>query len=220
MVSLFKQWNKRKIFCIGLHKTGTTSLHEMAIKNGFKAIHSIEWMYNYEDLKKFNFFSDGGSHFDDINEIDFEYLYYKFPNSRFILQTRNTRDWVISKCKHAGWHSSTEIEKDDINKINHNDWEYKSLLTVRKYVEHKINYEKKVENFFRQNDNSRLIKINITNQKSSNGDLERLVKFLKLKKGIINLPHSNKSSEKKMPNELIKFIDSILKEIYTSEQQI
>lgn len=184
---------KNKVFCIGLHKTGTTTLADYFKKYGFEATHTVDWQNNHNKLEQFEFFSDGGSHFDSINEFDFKQLAETYPNSKFILQTRDTEKWVISKLKHAGWNETTEIQPDDIEKIKHDDWTYKSLLTVKKFIEHKFNYERKVKDFFETHAPNRLLVIDVTNKEMQANELNRLKTFLKLKSiGGVQLPHSNK----------------------------
>lgn len=113
---------KNKVFCIGLHKTGTTTLGNWAREYGFHSTHSIDWIKEDWKLQTFDFFSDGGSHFDNINEFDVQKLFYKYPKALFILQTRDSKKWIISKLKHAGWSENTFLEEDNIEKIRHEDW--------------------------------------------------------------------------------------------------
>jgi len=199
---------KNKVFCIGLHKTGTSTLADYFREFGFYPTHSTDWIIDSSKLKKFNFFSDGGSHFDDVNEFDFESLFHTYKHSKFILQTRDTEKWVISKLKHAGWNEDTEIQEDDFTKIAHDTWTYKSLLTVQKFIEHKINYEKKVLSFFKKNDYSRLLIVDITQKDTQSSELNKLKNYLNLKSiNKIILPHSNKrNSDVSISKNLEEFI--------------
>lgn len=205
---------KNKVFCIGLHKTGTTTLANYFTKYGFHSLHSTNWINDNFKLEKFDFFSDGGSHFDNINEFDFERLFYTYKDSKFILQTRDTKKWVISKLKHAGWNQNIQIQDDDDSKITHDDWTYKSLLTVQKFIEHKINYEKKVLSFFEEKDPNRLIVIDITQKHIQKKELIRLKNFLNLRSLFkISLPHSNKRRDSIMiPENVQKHINQIITE--------
>ncbi len=181
------------MFCIGLHKTGTTSLANYFGEFGFYPTHSTDWINDKLKLDKYDFFSDGGSHFDNINEFDFERLYNKYEHSKFILQTRDTEKWVISKIKLAGWNQDTVIQKDDPSKIIHTQWKYKSLFTLQKFIEHKFNYEKKVLSFFEKMDSNRLIIIDVTKKDTQTKELNRLKQFLRLRSiNNIVLPHSNR----------------------------
>tara|TARA_R110002020_G_scaffold417571_1_gene626722 strand:+ start:24274 stop:25020 length:747 start_codon:yes stop_codon:yes gene_type:complete len=207
-----------KVFCIGLHKTGTTTLGKVAEKYGFKSTHSTDWNTDENQLNAFEFFSDGGSHFDRQHEFNYEQLFYKYPNSRFVLQTRATKKWIISKLKHAGWNSKTIIEKDNPEKITHDLWKYKSLLTIKKFIEHKESYEQKVINFFKQNDPSRLIIIDITDKDTQEEEYKRLINYLDLKTIIPNkLPHSNKAGKKDtLASNVMIFIEDMISQTHST----
>ncbi|TXF90949.1 hypothetical protein FUA23_03880 [Neolewinella aurantiaca] len=182
-----------KVFCIGLHKTGTTTLAKYFKQHGFQVTHSTSWDRDGAMLKKYDFFSDGGSHFDGDNELDYERLFYDFRNAKFILQTRDTEKWVVSKLKHAGWRPDTEVQVDDPLKIRHEDWTYKSYLTVKRFIEHKKNYEEKVLSFFAEHGPERLLVVDITKKEEQANEIENIKKFVGLKSfSNINLPHANK----------------------------
>lgn len=210
---VFSRWQhgekEFKVFCIGLHKTGTTSLHKFAREHGFRSVHSSNWFNEPATLANNNFFSDGGSHFDGQNEFPIADFYENYPNAKFILQTRDIKEWVQSKCKHAGWKSDTTIQPDDASKLMHNEWRYKSLLTVRKFIEHKINYEKKVRDFFRDKDN--LIEIDVTDNSKREANLNKLFSFLEIEKPSSKaFPHVNKASNSvNLPKELLKLIHEL-----------
>jgi len=209
---------KNKVFCIGLHKTGTTTLAHFFRKHGFLSSHSTSWINKGWKLNLYDFFSDGGSHFDGVNELNYEMLYEKYPKSKFILQTRDTEKWVVSKLKHAGWDENTIVEADDENMIKHEFWRYKSYLTIRKFIEHKFNYEKKLTSFFEKNDSSRLIKVDITNKNTQEKVLSSLVEFIGLNSSQkISFPHSNKHKNKtKLSDEVITFINKTVAEVYAA----
>ncbi len=103
-----------KIFVIGHNKTGTTSLHKLFEKNGYKSLH---FEYGFLSHKiKMNFLSNmpllngiEESHlYSDIecpNGISYEYnlfpqLDLQNPNSYFIYNYRNIDDWISSRIKH------------------------------------------------------------------------------------------------------------------------
>lgn len=203
---------RRKVFCIGLHKTGTNSLCEFANKIGYKSLHSTDWIADQNKLKEYEFFCDGGSHFDNMNEFDFKFLFHAYPNSLFILQTRDTKEWIISKLKHAGWNKGTIIYPNDENKITHHEWKCKSLLTIEKFIQHKYNYEKKVVDFFENNDLSRLLVIDITDSRIQLREIERLMSFLKIRSfSRIAFPHANKSKTGfELSEEVLNIIDKTI----------
>jgi hypothetical protein len=206
---------EHKFFCVGLHKTGTTSIHKFAQKNGFKATHSLDWYASESIINTYNFFSDGGSHFEGQNEFPISALYHKYPNSKFILQTRNTKSWLISKCKHAGWSSNTDIQKDDEKMIQHELWKYKSKLTIAEFLKHKVSYENRVREFFREHDKSRFLEINIVDASTQKEDMEKLCDFLSIdRRNIHDFLAINKSkSNSDLSTEILNFIDDITENI-------
>lgn len=203
---------KKKVFCIGLHKAGTTSLYRIAVKYGYKATHSTNWINDPQKLEKYDFFCDGGSHFDDQNEFDFKRLFYDYPDSLFILQKRDSKKWVISKLKHAGWNKQTVVEVSDERYITHGNWRYKSLLTIENFIKHKYNYEQKVTDFFKANNPHRLLTIDITDKKKQLGEYARLVTFLELSSiSKVSLPHLNKmKSDGGLSEQVLAQIDKTI----------
>lgn len=81
----------RKVFCIGLHKTGTTSIHQLFLASGLGALHAITWSQPEGRglLDRYQAFSDGVP--DNFAALDRE-----FPRARFILNVRNLDEWLDS----------------------------------------------------------------------------------------------------------------------------
>lgn len=82
-----------KIFCIGLQRTGTTSLYQAASLLGLRAApSSVALLDNVSAplIEQYDFFSD--------NPIPLLYpaLDLAYPNSKFILTTRSVDDWLQS----------------------------------------------------------------------------------------------------------------------------
>ena len=103
-----------KFFVIGHNKTGTTSIHQLFKKNGYKSLH---FEYGFLSHKiKMNFLSNmplltgiEESHlYSDIecpNGLSYDYnlfpqLDLQNPNSYFIYNYRNVEDWINSRLKH------------------------------------------------------------------------------------------------------------------------
>ncbi|TRZ44956.1 sulfotransferase [Robertkochia solimangrovi] len=206
-----------KIFCIGLHKTGTSTLAHFVECFGLKVTHSVDWIDNPSKISKYDFFSDGGSHFDGMNEIDYKWLFYEYPDALFILQTRDTRKWLMSKLRHAGWNEETCPEPDDIAKISQENWRGKTLLHIQKYVEHKSNYERSIREFFEENGKDRLYEIDITDKMKQEKYLKGLKSFLNLRSVVpVELPHSNRLRNSfKLPPEVSDFIEKLFDEDIT-----
>lgn len=102
--------DRPRIFCIGLNKTASSSLHAAFILLGYQSLHKSyqaqkalhkaimknKKLLHY--LKKYDAFSDY-PYFRYFMELDMQY-----PGSKFILNTRNREDWVRSRIAHdARW---------------------------------------------------------------------------------------------------------------------
>jgi hypothetical protein len=175
-----KDHNTEKVFCIGCHKTGTASLYHFAIDHGYNAYHGLDWSKptpNLDKLDLYNFFSDGGGHFwskkssydidnwGDNHNVSF--LFYKYPNSKFILNDRNLEKWLISKLYHAGWRH-TSIVLPDLEELNHKNWTHKSIGCVTGWIENRNKYYQKVYDFFERNHAlDRLLRVDITEDQSA-----------------------------------------------------
>ena len=99
--------NKPKVFCIGMNKTGTTTMTKIFKELNFRVapqikqeelIGDINFSNEVEKVKKFcwkyNFFQDlpfsQGDSYKKIDKI--------FPNSKFILTIREPNHWFESLC--------------------------------------------------------------------------------------------------------------------------
>jgi hypothetical protein len=187
-----------KYFCIGLHKTGTCTLHQIALDNKLKSIHSTDWHNNENKIKLYDFFCDGGSHYNNINEIDYEYLYSKYTNSIFIVNIRDPKSWIISKLKHAGWNKNTIIIPDS-KLIIHDKWKEKTLINISLFICHYFDRYIKILEFFLNKKNKVCI-VNVVSKEIEN--LKLL--FNNVNKNV----HKNKGNNKNLSNEIIKFIDN------------
>ena len=102
-----------KIFCIGPNKTGTVSLHNAFIILGFSSVHFISKEGNIKriiecNLKNNNKLLEGIENYDAYLDWNspLTNLYYKdldkqYPNSKFILNTRDIESWLISREEHV-----------------------------------------------------------------------------------------------------------------------
>src|SRR5690554_120318 len=115
MTKLFKPVssnNNNKIFCISTQRNGTTSVGEFFKDHGFKVAgynyeRSMIWsefrfcgnyeaIFKNEGFKKFQVFEDNPWWENDF----YKFLFYRFPNSKFILFTRNPDKWFDSMMNH------------------------------------------------------------------------------------------------------------------------
>lgn len=111
-----------KIFFIGLNKTGTTSLHRLIVKSGYRAIHwKDEATGIFLAKRMFSNFGIGLPLISGIEEFDayselsyiqdktyleatvlFELLVKENPDAYFILNSRSRDSWVLSRKGHHG----------------------------------------------------------------------------------------------------------------------
>ncbi len=112
-----------KIFCIGLNKTGTSSLHQAFLNIGLNSIHfAPEGLSSMSDLVMANsqinksielaqaesrsLLSDELEEYDAFSDIGaiikfFRQLDQQYPNSKFVLTTREEDAWLDSRRRHV-----------------------------------------------------------------------------------------------------------------------
>jgi hypothetical protein len=106
-----------KVFCIGLNKTGTRSLHEALELLGFSSLH---WGGPEVRIKVERARDEGRPLLSDIEDVDaysdilalstsFELLDQQYPGSKFILTVRDVDSWVASRTRHV----QTNIERHE-----------------------------------------------------------------------------------------------------------
>jgi len=80
-----------KIFGIGLSRTGTTSLHHTLIALGYTSRHFVDALVSNPDAVIAE-----DAIMDSPVPMLYQYLDKKYPNSKFILTTRNKANWLES----------------------------------------------------------------------------------------------------------------------------
>jgi len=176
----------KKVFCIGLHKTGTASLREALKILGYK-----KWCDSHDYLLKNIKKNDWKSVFDIVKKYDgfkgwpwaviYKQLDINFPNSKFILTIRDEDSWIKSSLLHF-WDEETPMrrwifgygaprghEKDYIYKLRSHNCE--------------------VKDYFKRRLNDLLI-INLIEEKNK---WEKICKFLDKDIPNCKFPHYNKS---------------------------
>ncbi len=98
-----------KVFCIGLNKTGTISLHEALETLGFTSLHwggmdsrrAVERAIA-EDKPLLHYLPEADA-YSDIQRlsVNFERLDHEYPDSKFILSTRDLDGWLDSRRRHV-----------------------------------------------------------------------------------------------------------------------
>jgi hypothetical protein len=107
-----------KIFCLGAHKTGTTSLMEALTILGFELFPEQQW-YDDWDLQQSFFAGNHGPVFDLIEKFDafkdtpfnhsdfFKELHSRYPTALYILTLRDEDELIAS---HRRWNAVLESE--------------------------------------------------------------------------------------------------------------
>lgn len=98
-----------KIFCIGLNKTGTSSLHKALVALGFRSLHlggpevPTAIKRAAEEGRGLLEYLDDYDAFSDIWRLSerFEVLDRQYPGSKFILTIRDLDDWLDSRRRHV-----------------------------------------------------------------------------------------------------------------------
>ena len=181
---------KKKIFGIGLNKTGTSSLGKYFCLLGYKLyckpnIRNIKIKKNninkvYKIADKFEIFEDWPW------PLIYKELYFKYSSIKFILTIRkDEEEWFDSLVRHSKRTGSTEqrlviygyYNPNENNKIEH--------ITI--YQNHINN----IINFFRENNPYRLLILNTSDLDKE----EKIYKFIDKyydKNNYIKYPHINK----------------------------
>jgi hypothetical protein len=243
--------NFNKVFCIGLHKTGTTSLKHFFSVIGLKSHSGAYWSRKpipNKIIGSNTAFSDGGGHvwFEELEfggNHEVRLLNENYPNSKFILNTRSLRDWVVSKMMHAGWSSKTSTKKEkkfrSTKEVNNGKWKHKSLSMIEKWIINRKKYHEKAKHYL-ESKNKEILEIDITEETNpSKKILDHIgIKKVKIKKHINkieraknilsigkkryckkNLPHLNKRKYKKKDKKFCNNIFDKVIENFESEYE-
>ena len=201
--------NFNKVFCIGLHKTGTRSLHELFLNLGLRSTHNTCW--DKGSLFKFVYwhydcFSDGGGHFWN-SELEFggnhrvRLLDTSYPCSKFILTARNLESWLISKMIHAGWTPETEMIEKIPQRLEHDHWKLKSIDVIIQWIINRNKYHQRVLDYFGDRPNDLLI-INLSKDKNC---VQNVLTFLGIQRRPPAMPWEGRAdTDKSHYKEIVK----------------
>ena len=118
-----------KVFCIGLNKTATTTLHEALMILGFRSLHykvtpgdepadNAVFRAQEEGLPLLTYIT-GYDAYSDIWPLihNFDVLDEQYPGSRFVLTTRDLNAWLESRTRHQE-RNHPEAERE----VDHDAW--------------------------------------------------------------------------------------------------
>ncbi len=176
---------KEKVFCIGFHKTATSSLEDALEILGYR-VHGFVSVTSKKEAKSEA--KDILEKYDSIRDFPwpliFKWLDQNYPNSKFILTVRDERDWINSVCKHFG-----------NGHIDMHEWVYgygDPIGNEERYLEVYKRHNKKVLDYFGERRGKDIIVIDITK-----GDgWKKLCNFLGKKVPIFRFPRTAVSDER------------------------
>ena len=194
---------KTKVFCIGFHKTGTTSLGAALAQLGYRVtgaagisdpnIEKNVLPMAYDVVEKYDAFQDNPW------PIIFKELDANYPGNKFILTVRNPESWIKSQVKHFGR-----------NETPMRSWIYgvgcpegNEAIYVKRFGDH----IKEVRRYFLDRPQDLLV------LDLAKGDgWEKLCPFLGADNPGIKFPHANKASNR-VKVSLARVIKSYIKRI-------
>ncbi len=189
-----------KIFCIGLNKTGTSTLHKAFEILGLKSVHYMDDKGNnikeiittnflegnniLKGIEKYEVYSDWDQAPNTVaifKEFDKQY-----PNSKFISNTRELQSWLDSRESH--------VKRNLENKLKNPELDVKWLKIDRKKWENQYNsHYSEIKNYF-ENREKDLLVFDVVG-----GDgWEKLCQFLDLPIPNIPFPRKNFAPEKRL----------------------
>lgn len=186
-----------KVFCIGFHKTGTTSLAEALQVLGYRVtgpngvrdpdiatkVRPMAW----ELVEKYDAFQDNPW------PILYRELDQRYPGSKFVLTVRSTESWMRSQLKHFG-ERETAMRKW-IYGDTHGCPQGNEEVYVRRYETH----NREVQEYFRDRPDDLLV------MELAKGDgWEKLAPFLGKPMPAMPFPHANKAGDRALVAKLLK----------------
>lgn len=176
---------KCKVFGIGFHKTGTTTL-DIALKElGYNVLGSRTDLANTLSKGKLEEIFQVTDQYDALQDNPWPLLYkqldLRYPDSKFILTYRDEQSWINSIVNHFG--TDNTMMRKLIYGIGHPKGNESTYL--EKYQRH----NREVQEYFKNRPNDLLI---LNWKEDSNW--EKICKFLNLPIPTKNFPHANKGN--------------------------
>lgn len=137
---------KRKVFCVGLNRTGSTSLGYAMQMLGYSVVF---FPYRWSQIKKRDY---AGDHFVNIN---YKKLDKKYPHSKFILTVRDYQSWIKSVKNHFRRFPASKRHVK-IQMLRLRSWgtvNFNKRLMTKKYYE----YNEEVLDYFKGREKDLLI---------------------------------------------------------------
>lgn len=182
---------KNKVFCIGFHKTGTTSLGKLMEQLGYRNCHGAgpvrkelgdHKMMELLFKKQYDSIFKIAEQFDSFNDNPWFSLYQEmdlqFPNSKFICVYRDEESWINS-CK--------KYFKDSSSAFRMFLYGYGSPIgNEERYLSVYRNHYKEVKAYFNDREND-VLYLNI----KAPDFVEQVKSFLEIESKVTEFPHLN-----------------------------
>ena len=190
--------NSQKIFCLGMHKTGTTSLLQAFLQLGIRTCDGLAGAPQGErssfaradsQISYLDGLLSQYQAFEDVPwPLFYQELYERYPDSYFILTTRDLKRWIRSCIAHFG------AESDPVH-----EWIYgigcgAPLGNEDEWMNKFIAHNQAVLDFFAAKPQSQFLHIAIDNGEESRDVSERLRQFLGYPPGLNVWANANSSS--------------------------
>ncbi len=202
--------NRNKVFVLGFHKTGTSSLAKALVVLGYRVCGFVNPPTNYtpDMYTREELFEDWYKPFlkkYDVVEDTPWFIFYRellelYPDAKFILTIRPVDKWYKSALKHFGGY-----DRKSYHWIynGEGDPEGNKELYIKKYTEH----NKDVIRYFKER-NKELLVMNLP----EDFNWEVLCDFLDCRKPSGDFPHANSATERLTIKR--KLIDAVKKRYY------
>lgn len=207
-----KYKNRQKFFCIGLNKTGTTSLKKAFEDLDFKLGNQRKAEKLLRDIRNKNYrklmkYCDTAEVFQDVPFSFFnvyKVLYEKYPDAKFILTTRDSPEqWVNSITMfHAKKFSNNSVATaQELKKAKYvwPGWMWEAMeynfnisekdpYNLENLVKMYIKYNQEVKEFF--SDSKNFIELNLGEKKS----YKKFTDFIDVDSPYLNFPWENRTT--------------------------
>ena len=179
---------QQKVFCIGWHKTGTSTLGLALIKLGYSVLGCRLDMVHPLRRAELDQVLELAGRYDAVQDVPwaclFKELDQRYPSSKFILTSREETSWLESAARHFG---STDIPL--------HEWIYgegRLAGNEELYLERFRAHYQEVYRYFRDRPNDLLV---LDFQAGDRWD--KLCQFLSIKVPDFKFPHENKSPNRR-----------------------
>jgi hypothetical protein len=202
--------NDRKIFCIGLNKTGTSSLHRAFEILGFSSVHHVSkegylQVIMHENKLNNKKLLTGIDHYDAYSDWAmtntkhfFKTLDKEYPGSKFIYNTRPVDDWIKSRTAHVK--SFDNLEKLQKEQPENNWFNLRTDIWKQEFKEH----EEDVTSYFKER-KADYLHFDVTN----GSGWEELCNFIQVP--IPNTPFPNLNKSQSYYRKVLKKLKKLLK---------